>query len=46
MKQWTFYPRNEREELALAELFDRIGNMITTYARKVARKAVNRIGKD
>ena len=46
LKQWTFYPRNEREELALSELFDLIGNMITTYARKVARKAVSRIGKD
>ena len=46
LKQWTFYPQNEREEIALSELFDRIGGMITAYARKVARRAINRIGKD
>lgn len=46
LEQWQFYPKNEREEIALAELSARIGNMATTYARKVARKAVNGIGKD
>ncbi len=46
LEQWQFYPQNEREEIALLELFNRIGDLATAYARKVARRAINRIGKD
>ena len=46
LEHWQFYPQNEREEIALAEMFDRIGGIATAFARKVARRAVNRIGKE
>ena len=46
LEQWQFYPQNEREEIALSELFNRIGEMANAHARKVARRAINQIGKD
>jgi len=42
---WKFVPRNEVEERMFADFLEQIGHIATEYARKVARRAVNSIGR-
>ena len=42
---WEFVPRNLKEEIALAAMLDSIKTTITEYARKVARRAISKIGR-
>ena len=46
LRGWNCYPRSEEEETLFLQFYCAVTDAATVYARKVARRAVDSIGKD